>query len=316
MPICAGDVPLATVTSESSGRVTIRYDPKLIPDLQESQLATARTSSKPVAASTESPVERLMKINEEIIITRANLAREVLLRRLAAWAIILAPTGLFVLIFATYFAWRRYDMQFYNLFIGPILIVVGSVAIAYYYQMTDDRRPATLKLKLALLLERKQIQAADLQLSSRYRRSSYKDEIPEAISKLRKESNMYRRIHNVLQAVIIVGSLATSAVTGVSLDAGQFRLVALFTSLAVGIAAGFTGYYKFRERGFYLQQTADAIEQQYQAVELQIGRYRDLDPDEALAEFVSEVERLRAEQQQRAQNLDQPSEKASEPGAT
>ena len=31
-------------------------------------------------------------------------------------------------------------------------------------------------------------------------------------------------------------------------------------TFAVGIASGFMGYFKYKERSFYLQQTADAIE--------------------------------------------------------
>ncbi|MEU4221868.1 SLATT domain-containing protein [Actinoplanes sp. NPDC026623] len=105
-----------------------------------------------------------------------------------------------------------------------------------------------------------------------------------------------------------MGSLATSTLTALAVEQGRYRWIPIFTSFAVGAAAGFTGYFKFRERGFYLQQTADAIEHEYSAVELSIGPYRTQSSGDALAVFVAEVERLRLEQRKREQSLDQPSE--------
>jgi len=69
------------------------------------------------------------------------------------------------------------------------------------------------------------------------------------------------------------------------------------------------GYFKYKERSFYLQQTADAIENEWDAFEVGVGRYKRIsDEEEALAEFVDEVHRLKAEQKKREQNLEQPPE--------
>jgi hypothetical protein len=76
----------------------------------------------------------------------------------------------------------------------------------------------------------------------------------------------------------------------------------------VGISAGFMGYFKFRERSFYLQQTADAIEQALNASELSIFRYGGLEDDATLQQLVEEVETLKAEQRKREQSLDQPAD--------
>ncbi|MFE6864681.1 hypothetical protein [Nocardia sp. NPDC057668] len=71
-------------------------------------------------------------------------------------------------------------------------------------------------------------------------------------------------------------------------------------------------YFKFKERSFYLQQTADDIEHEIEALEIEVGRYKYLgDPYEALKEFASEVHRLKAEQRKRAQNLEQPADLAN-----
>jgi len=68
------------------------------------------------------------------------------------------------------------------------------------------------------------------------------------------------------------------------------------------------GYFKYKERSFYLQQTADAIEQEWEAVEIGVGRYKDKSEEQALADFVEEVHRLKTEQKKRQQNLEQPPE--------
>lgn len=82
----------------------------------------------------------------------------------------------------------------------------------------------------------------------------------------------------------------------------------------VGLAAGFTGYFKYHERSFNLQQTADAIEREYEAVELRVGRYAGKSDEEAYALFADVVERHRDEQNKRQQQLDQPVEVKREGG--
>lgn len=79
-------------------------------------------------------------------------------------------------------------------------------------------------------------------------------------------------------------------------------------SFTVGLAAGFMGYFKFRERSFYLQQTADAIEAEDNAMTLGIGEYQKLAWPDALAKLVDRIEYLRNEQRRRQQQLDQPVE--------
>ncbi|WP_329364344.1 SLATT domain-containing protein [Streptomyces sp. NBC_01483] len=89
----------------------------------------------------------------------------------------------------------------------------------------------------------------------------------------------------------------------------QLQWITVGTSFSVGLAAGFTGYFKFRERSFYLQQTADSIEEEYDAVNLKVGRYKSSADDEAaLLEFTERVETLKNDQRKRQQQLDQPTE--------
>ena len=64
------------------------------------------------------------------------------------------------------------------------------------------------------------------------------------------------------------------------------------------------GYFKYKERSFYLQQTADTIESEWEAVDVGVGRYaREEDENVRLALFVEEVHRLKSEQKKRQREL-------------
>ncbi|MGW9299472.1 hypothetical protein ACWHA3_01425 [Streptomyces cyaneofuscatus] len=77
-------------------------------------------------------------------------------------------------------------------------------------------------------------------------------------------------------------------------------------TMLVAICAGITGFYKFRERSFNLQQTADSIEEHANAFHLALPPYDNTDPAVNLALLTARVETLRVEQRRREQQLDQP----------
>lgn len=134
----------------------------------------------------------------------------------------------------------------------------------------------------------------------------YKEDVPETIERYRKESNGYRRIANNLQIIIIVGSvLATSTTSAIGLW-DVFKWLAPAFSILVAISAGLTAYFKFKERSFNLQQTADAIEQEFMAAKLGIGYYKGKQPQEALETFAERIEFMKDEQKKRQQQLEQP----------
>lgn len=140
----------------------------------------------------------------------------------------------------------------------------------------------------------------------------YKETVQDTVAQYRKESNRYRNIHNFFQGIIIIGSvLVTSATSAIGFGFGFgigdiFKWIAPLISILVTISAGFTGYFKYRERSFNLQQTADNIEQEYTAVNLTIGPYKGKSPQEALVLFAERVEALKEEQRKREQQLEQP----------
>ncbi len=108
--------------------------------------------------------------------------------------------------------------------------------------------------------------------------------------------------------IIIVGSIGASAITTASVSFMATRWISVGVTAAVGLAAGFTGYFKYHERSFNLQQTADAIEREYAAVDLRVGKYSNKNDKDAYSLFADTVEGLRDEQNKRQRQLDQPIE--------
>ena len=101
--------------------------------------------------------------------------------------------------------------------------------------------------------------------------------------------------------------------TSISFAVEAFRVAGLVINFVVGVASGIAAYFKYKDRSFYAQQTANAIEQEWQSFNLGINRYKNTESNEqALITFSEEVHRLRVEQKNREQNLDQPSKRDSE----
>jgi len=175
----------------------------------------------------------------------------------------------------------------------------------------SGRRPREDQLELELARQRdtRKLLLAQADVPIRVRRLAYREDAHTDIDQYRDESRGYRRVSNNLQGTVIIGSLAATAAAGVTAAFPNVRWVTLGVTFIVGISSGFMGYFKYKERSFYLQQTADAIENEWDAFEVGVGRYKRIsDEEEALAEFVDEVHRLKAEQKKREQNLEQPPE--------
>jgi hypothetical protein len=166
-----------------------------------------------------------------------------------------------------------------------------------------------LELKLARQREARKLVVANADVPPKVRRITYKEDAYSDIDQLRDESKGYRTVNNFLQGIIIIGSLAATGTSAIAAELSDIRWATLGITFLVGISSGFMGYFKYKERSFYLQQTADAIESEWEAVEIGVGRYKRIEnEDEALAEFVEEVHRLKSEQKKRQQNLEQPPE--------
>ncbi|MGW3621797.1 DUF4231 domain-containing protein [Micromonospora arida] len=198
-----------------------------------------------------------------------------------------------------------------HLYVALAASLLASPVLAYW-QYKRMRTTRILIKKLHVVRRRTQADV-DTNTSSTedpalLAQKRYRDDVPDLVSQFREDAGRTRRIHNRFQSIIIIGSVATSAIATASVAFSQARWLTVGASAAVGLSAGFTGYFKYHERSFNSQQTADAIEREYEAVELRVGKYLGLDEPKAYALFADTVETLRDEQNKRQQQLDQPAE--------
>ena len=123
---------------------------------------------------------------------------------------------------------------------GIILIILGlSAYIVFYIAESQDDEKGTLnvpklELDLELARERRRLHAAAINLPIRTQQLIYRDGVPVDIERFQIESRHYRRIHNALQSVIIIGALAASTLTSLIQSVPQLRWFAVGTTFAVG----------------------------------------------------------------------------------
>ncbi|MFI5862907.1 DUF4231 domain-containing protein [Streptomyces sp. NPDC051546] len=269
----------------------------------------------------EEAVNRLLQQDRKILKLKQDI-KAGRLRRLLLTSVFSSTPALFVLLLiGNIAAWRRIDLARVNMACIPIFVALAALTLVIAHRSTDsiwqrhdEWEPdyvGNLRLDLELEIEKKRLSAASYSLPAETRRHVYKETVPVVIEQYRSEGMKYRRIHNVFQSLIIVGSLATSTAASLADAPAPYKWITVGMSFMVGLSAGFTGYFKFKERSFYLQQTADAIEEEFDGVSLGIGRYAgQTDGGAALAEFTQRVETLKNDQRKRQQQLDQPTENA------
>ncbi|WP_327286601.1 DUF4231 domain-containing protein [Streptomyces sp. NBC_01205] len=224
-----------------------------------------------------------------------------------------------------------------NIVLGTVLGVSALTVLAtiadhlfehgWFTSETNITVPDRYALSTAEVQERLDTSKAALRRATavavvplRERRGMYREELTEVIENYQAESRKYRRVHNGLQSLIMIGS--TTITTVAALDAKEWNwqtITVIALGFCVTLASTFTGYFKYRERSYFLQQTADAIEEEANAVALGVGEYGGFgeeEQDQALAKFTQRVESLRNEQRRRQQQLDQPTEHAPVQGAS
>ncbi|MYS17867.1 DUF4231 domain-containing protein [Streptomyces sp. SID4982] len=171
-----------------------------------------------------------------------------------------------------------------------------------------------LEQELATLLDQLHFLSARTHSLVTDQRALYRENIHEVIDEYAALSRRYRRRHNSLHALITIGSASIAAVAALDPSLNWQKKVIIGISFVVTCASGFSGYYKFRERSYFLQQSADAIEEELNAALLGVGEYSEFAPhqhEELLARFAQRVESLRNEQRRRQQQLDQPAEQST-----
>ncbi|MFI1864378.1 DUF4231 domain-containing protein [Streptomyces jumonjinensis] len=195
------------------------------------------------------------------------------------------------------------------------LVIVNGLWVAMGWAIWKNRRKIVdLTGALRNALQDRQTAAAKLPLDSPSALRIYREASLDLIDQYRHGANKNRRIHNLFQVAIITGSIVTSTLTAMN-EGGSLalRITTSALSALVGISAGVTGYFKFRERGYNLQSTADDIEKHYNASQFMLDEYAGNDPASPLPEadrlrlFARYVERLKEEQRKRELQLEQSS---------
>ncbi len=138
--------------------------------------------------------------------------------------------------------------------------------------------------------------------------TQYKRSLPNLIASYRKRADWHRGWYVWTQIFVIILSATVTSLSGGWLD----HYVALSWTIPVlsgivSILTSITLFFRLREKGANLQQTADEMDLEYTACSLGIGDYKGMDEREALTLLIERAEALRKEQQQRQQQLEQSS---------
>ncbi|WP_082469022.1 DUF4231 domain-containing protein [Sciscionella sediminilitoris] len=294
-----------------------------MPTPNEKQGRSGRSVQQRSIEEIQASHEQLLQLQHQIRELESDLAVAKRRRSLAVAAKISAPiliAALYVILWIPQISTKIVV----SITIPAAVVSVGLLIAAVYltahpggpkrtrasgrYQRESE---ADLALNVARVRDARKLKITQGTFDLRTRRLIYKDDSYADIEQLQTESNRYRRVNNVFQAVLIIGSATAAAGTAFSYSIAPLRWIAASISLIVTIATGFLGYYKYKERSFYLQQTADAIEHEWHSYEVGGGRYKrfgEAEEEDALAELVEELLRLKSEQKKRQQNLDQPAE--------
>ncbi|MEV7713179.1 DUF4231 domain-containing protein [Streptomyces sp. NPDC088270] len=263
---------------------------------------------------THAQLRRLVKEQEQ------ELARRRLLDRAFGAAVLTAACCLVVALCVTVLNWEdpdRYARQ--DIVCGALFALSVGVSLAIH----KARSGLTSRHELELMLEQNgevlRWANAKSQPTLGERRKLYREDVSGMIEHYQAESRKYRRVHNILQSMVMIGSALTTMVAAfdVAKELTPQSVTIVVISFAITLATAFTGYYKYRERSYFLQQTADSIEEEANALALGVGEYHEYgsdQEDQALARFTHRVESLRNEQRRRQQQLDQPADQDTPAG--
>ncbi|WP_205068054.1 SLATT domain-containing protein [Streptomyces hygroscopicus] len=182
------------------------------------------------------------------------------------------------------------------------LIIVAVLWVAAGVMLMSNRKTkvdhtSELRQKLA----EKQNAAAALPLDSEAALRIYRESTLELMDAYRVRATRNRR------------SIVASTLVAMDNNITPLNLAATILSATVGVSAGLSGYFKFRERGFNLQSTADELEKHYTAVQFHLDEYESVDPSltpeegekERLRRFARLVEKIKEEQRKRELQLEQ-----------
>ena len=143
------------------------------------------------------------------------------------------------------------------------------------------------------------------------RQVRYRNELPKVIYQFQRQANFNRRLNYTIQVFIILFSLLVTGLTsGLSDLVGLSHIpwIAALFSFFVSFLTAIAALFRFHDRGFNLQKTADDIQLEVTAADLRIFNYEGLSDEQVLIKLAANVERLRDEQRKRQQQLEQASQ--------
>ncbi|MGW0646703.1 SLATT domain-containing protein [Streptomyces badius] len=238
-------------------------------------------------------------------IRRALLSRWLRVGPLAVTPLVLAVAG-----WGNLWPEEVPNLRTFNIVTIAVMLVLAVVFLGGFLLRVKDEKHGVrsvflLRRELEIIHDRWILDAAQAR-PTREHRNSYRERIPRVVERLRRDTRFYRRIHNWFQWGVFFASVGTTATTAFweTPQPGKTILIVLGSFLAFATAV--TGYFKFRERAYNLQQTADQVEQHVTAFDLGIAPYSDADTAVNLERFAENVEMLRVEQRKREQQLEQP----------
>jgi uncharacterized membrane protein len=303
-----GDVVVHTVHSVTG---LLDSGPVVYTSVSDDEIRSSEGDGQTQPTS-EDHIDRLLSYRR----TAAALNSRIRLSRIARFLVVGSALTAFVVVVGALAVnaatWRQFDMKPYNIAAGALLALLLIVFATGMRMDTgqpkgeETKSLAALKLDLDLLEERRILEAAQGARSSKDRQHSYRESIPQEIDRLRGETRRYRRVHNFFQWGLFSASVAISVTTAIYDPPQPGKGILIGLGAFISFTTAVTGYFKFRERAFNLQQTADAIEQHVTAYDLAIAPYNQVDEATNLERLAETVESLRVEQRKREQQLEQP----------
>lgn len=174
---------------------------------------------------------QLRLLTHETRIAEASLALGRRRRRLSNVTLFFGPF-LLVVLFELYWVLRGHDTLMEAIYITGGLLAISSAIATAKLKFTPGGTPmedsqhvirprqteAEIELELSRLRDERKVIAGHAGMNIEVRRVAYRDDAYADVRNLREEASRYRRVNNVLQAILIVGSLAA---TGAAAIIGQ-----------------------------------------------------------------------------------------------
>ncbi len=142
-------------------------------------------------------------------------------------------------------------------------------------------------------------------------REQFYSTVDDRIGRYQREAKLWRWCNTISQIVIIILSIIITSLTS---GLGKIIPIVWITwltpvlGIAIGILTGIMGYFKFRDRGYNAQLTANAIESEKKDFELGINDYEDKPSEAARTLFIKRIRNLIDEQKKRQLQLEQSSD--------